>query len=827
MDKKLEEIIEFLDSDTETLNIKEKNFSEILMTGMKLAEQISQIKNISIDEVCNKLWEKIESIDGINEIVNSLEEIENSFGDILDSEWEYFFVDNIWVRLDSEQQNKKFPQLYNHIKNNRKNENMYVSQQNKIYRLLYGTNPEVLRKNYSIKTLIDYEINTNNYMDNPYNYEDYFETLEEKLDYITYDIKDIIPKFFEDATSDKQFELIKLLDKSLLSKSILSDMYGLETILDTIKFLTPEVLEEKIDFFLEKIDRYTNDKNKEYIENELLYVQQYLDGKRELTTISTDNLKSKFLDVSLIPELSDRYMQTKLCTEYVLRKDKYALSNDDFISCLYQALKKNKLKLYGFDENQILELEEIFEKGIWIDEEPDMDKYEKNVQEFSEMNESDFEEFIIDLQKIKNIAGKIPEKYCDYLIKQKLDLNSNMNKNLEKFFPIFKRSFEDKTDYILQSNNVEKQYIIYIGKLKELGAIENDEKINFLESSLFELNENDIFMINALFHECKHAEQHMHVQENLFPHNAREYIITKEKIIKEIEPSFYENNYTDMFEEIEARTIGVTRGRKYLQKIGINAKKNTKESYESQILNDVDRYNLNRYTRLDFEHKDRNLNEIFIEILKKDLSILKKYPVLLYEFNENGERKSRVEVLKRYEDAIKKVKINKESAETNGIKFFPTILKNHGGLKNSTYMKEIEQLQNYEPYNKVMEKYIDDIIEYGALQLFDKSKENKKIELSENETEKQKEENFNILLNRLNSFVENHPNQNINAKIKQSIKPFIEQKVNKDIQELQDIIEDVDVVMEREGDIIIGNIQRKENNKEVKEFENDVGHDMN
>ena len=260
----------------------------------------------------------------------------------------------------------------------------------------------MLRKNYSIKTLIDYEINTNNYMDNPYNYEDYFETLEEKLDYITYDIKDIIPKFFEDATSDKQFELIKLLDKSLLSKSILSDMYGLETILDTIKFLTPEVLEEKIDFFLEKIDRYTNDKNKEYIENELLYVQQYLDGKRELTTISTDNLKSKFLDVSLIPELSDRYMQTKLCTEYVLRKDKYALSNDDFISCLYQALKKNKLKLYGFDENQILELEEIFEKGIWIDEEPDMDKYEKNVQEFSEMNESDFEAFIIDVYAKSN-----------------------------------------------------------------------------------------------------------------------------------------------------------------------------------------------------------------------------------------------------------------------------------------------------------------------------------------------------------------------------------------------------------------------------------------
>ena len=206
---------------------------------------------------------------------------------------------------------------------------------------------------------------------------------------------------------------------------------------------------------------------------------------------------------------------------------------------------------------------------------------------------------------------------------------------------------------------------------------------------------------------------------------------------------------------------------------------------------------------------------------------MEKYPVLLYEFNENGERKSRAEVLKMYEDAIKEVKLNKENAEKNGIKFFPTILKNHGGLKNSTYMKEIEQLQNYEPYNKVMGKYIDDIIENGALQLFDKSKENKKIELSENETEEQKEENFNILLDRLSKFIENHPNQKINEKIKHSIKPFIEQKVNKDIQELQNIVEDVDVVMEREGDIIIGNIQRKENNKEERELKNDIGHDIN
>lgn len=785
-----------------------KRYPELLAVGLNKVKQASKEYNEEEKIICEMLWREVVNANAIDAITNNIEKIEDYFGDIADAKWEYLFVDNIWSRLDEAHQEQKMNSLIKHIDTKRKNENCFVSKDEKIVRFFYGTHVEVLRKNQSVDDIMNRLFNReNSYVTKKVDPLDYFSD-EDEIKYDRHNLIDIIPILFEDAKEEEQEKLLKDVKKNMF----FFNSYQPDFMLEILNNLQGPILEREINSLLKIVDLNTTDNNRSYVEEQLVCIYKYLGEDRKLDSISVERFDSIFNKMPAEPLSLEGEKKFKCYAEYVLENDKYAITNNDFVSHLYQALKTNKLELSGFSKEQILEIENVF-KVVEKEEMPDMAKYDKYVKNLSDMSDSEFDDFIGDLKKIKNQQLRMPEEYCDYLIKQKLNSNSYLNRNIDEFFPIFKRAFEDKTYYVLKENNMEKDYFINVSNSKDKSVYGEQDRngiINFQEEEVKNLSEKNLHMINTMFHECRHAVQFMHLEKH-YPYNAKEYTMIKEEIIREKNQDFYKKNYKFMFVEIDARIAGAKGQYKYLKKLGFSEKEIIEmdndgflECYKAKQIEELKKYDLNEHTK-SFEGSNRFVNEIFSEILKDNLYILKEYPVLLLEFKNNGERKPRTEILKAYEQAIDSVRKDKTTAVSSGIRLFPTILSDHSGFNPSTFMQEIDDLQDYEPSNNVIKRYVDDIVEYGALSLFEKSKGSRKIELSPDETEQQKEENFKALVSKLNSFSRNHPNQKINGKVLTAIESYIENEneISNEILSLERIDKAVTPMQRNEANTIM------------------------
>ena len=107
-------------------------------------------------------------------------------------------------------------------------------------------------------------------------------------------------------------------------------------------------------------------------------------------------------------------------------------------------------------------------------------------------------------------------------LQRKLNRNSILNQNLDNFFPIFKRVFEDKTLYELEKNKTKNYIIKFQGKgqfdgKSTLGNLNQDKKtITYNKEQLYKLDEKNASMLRTIFHEVHHAYQYKQVQDGTF-----------------------------------------------------------------------------------------------------------------------------------------------------------------------------------------------------------------------------------------------------------------------------------------------------------------------
>ena len=345
--------------------------------------------------------------------------------------------------------------------------------------------------------------------------------------------------------------------------------------------------------------------------------------------------------------------------EYLLANNDNSLIENDLSAQIF-----NFVNSISEDNTKIQKIKEIVELEKNKIELPDMGIYSKYIpQKYSDqievMDSLTFEHFCKDIKKLKVANGRIPEKYCDYLINQKLNNNSDINQNIDKYLPLLKRAFEDKSNYILEKNGITGYQIIFFeddGKGTQGYQNANARKIAYLEDNLRNLNVTNTHIINTMFHEIQHAIQAKNYGTTDFSLlNGLQYNMLKEEIIRKDDIVFYNRNYTRMYCEIEARLAGAKGQAEYLYYLGVPENQIIEDNkYDKILLKDC--YELRQ--KEEKENEDYAINKIgrdgnivsisekVSEILKKDPSWLEKYPILALEFNENGERKSTVEILK-------------------------------------------------------------------------------------------------------------------------------------------------------------------------------------
>ena len=519
----------------------------------------------------------------------------------------------------------------------------------------------------------------------------------------------------------------------------------------TIDILQPEFVEANIEYIIGNL----GDNTSEVVLSQLVgklsgeSIAKYKDRLKFNVSINTIGVCQKYLEYALTNKMDD------------IINDKFALQIIDLVDSLQN------------DGNQDYEnIKNILKEARSSIAYPNMEKYDQYVpanysENFEEMNFDDFDSFINELKIIKIINGKIPEKYCDYIIKQKLNKDSNLNQNLDKYLPMLKVAFQDKVKYLLEREGITGYKIDFFendGK-GTLGSHNHYNKIiDFLEENLIELDESNTHIINTAFHEVRHAVQAKDYRSTEFEKlNGDLYNMIKEEIIRRDDFTFYTINYSRMFCEIDARIAGAKGQSEYLKYLGISDDKIIESSGEKTITLkelfleckeiEIENQRLG-IKKVSSDGEIISVSQIASELIRKNPEWLKRYPVLSLEFNENGERKTSKELLA---DAIK---VQNENVQDIYRKMFESEMK--------VDLKDVsESLEYIEEILKNEGSKSETIKEFASLII--KNESIKSLEKADPESEE-----FKKTLEILKRIKEKNPDLEISKYIEEKLSVFSE-----------------------------------------------------
>lgn len=448
--------------------------------------------------------------------------------------------------------------------------------------------------------------------------------------------------------------------------------------------------------------------------------------------------------------------------ERMLKEDSYALTNNAYVSHLYQAAQKGKMEIFGFTKEQTERVLNVAKDLIPVEEKIDMSLYDSYVDGLEDMEHIMMEAFVEKLKAIKNKGQRIPEKYCDYLFKLKLEKKLPEG----KYDAIFERAYEDKAGYYLMKSGIDQRYVIHVSQEESenengivAGEATPDGAIYFNRDIVLGLSKYNLSSLYTLFHECQHAKQFAHIDNMI---SAKEYTMLKEYYVrKAFGQTYYEENYQYNHAEIDANVIANKEVARFMEGLGFSKNDYSligdgEENYKEEQKELIGRYNKDNNVRI-YNGVEVDINELFEQTLQIYPFLLDKYKVLQLEFNSDGKRKNRADLLLEYDRMLREIMQDKNSQEKSNISYMSTIMKSGHRTEPKILIEELEQLIDYEPANSKMEQYLNRIVETGALNLYMNAMEDGKVELGSDEINEDKEKNFIDLERKLMEFSAKHP----------------------------------------------------------------------
>lgn len=427
---------------------------------------------------------------------------------------------------------------------------------------------------------------------------------------------------------------------------------------------------EKIEKFFKKM---LSDKNQEYYIEDVIkdamwayadslegFLQDNMEGENKksiikqiisqmnivINVIANYNIKPAKKDfIDFLLKCADLYMSASPSNSEIMLSDAMDLLrqfsdnnqlSDEQKEKFGQIIQKIQSKIVrNFDE-----LDNIFNEFI-----------EKHIP-FSEKNRTGFLNYII---KLRNFEGILPEKYCDYFLVEALAnlpaLGERLKDPKNLFHLVLKRAFEDKSRYVLKAKGIEK-HIVRLFPINGVSArylAPSKQLVYGTKFSEFSIND-----INSLFHEPQHAYQCDKKEKGIIDSYTL-YRIRKEDVIKDENPEeFYTDNYTYMYEEIDARSAGEEGVMEFIWKIYdlLEVRQDYKQQgqaiHEDYIRKQEADMETGK-TKRNFMGKMMDVDRMFENIIARKTEILQQYPEFSIEFNKDGSKKNAITLLEEHE----------------------------------------------------------------------------------------------------------------------------------------------------------------------------------
>ena len=367
-----------------------------------------------------------------------------------------------------------------------------------------------------------------------------------------------------------------------------------------------------------------------------------------------DNFEWENLDISNKQELE------KLLFEYVMQIIEFEEKPSELV--------QNRAVIYFVDSvrkgNFSYINQNVFDNTFINIEEPDMSKYDVFIENGKSIPKESFENFVECISRLKLKNKRIPEKYYKYIIKE--SIYGHISK--EEYSFIIQRALEDFAYDYLNKNDIE-DFSFGFGNIDSDGFIEEEEKKIVLSDAFF-YNYNVIETIDSIFHEITHAIQYTK-KENLIGiddeclFNKSLYNILKEDIILTNEGLSYSENYSNLESEFNARIQSAIKTNNFLKELGfseIEIEILSQETIYDKIKKECNN-NENRNIKI-VDGKEKNINDILIELLNEHKDYMRLFPILNIEFeeDENGfiVKKSSSKIIEDYKSKINDVEFSKE-----------------------------------------------------------------------------------------------------------------------------------------------------------------------
>ena len=140
---------------------------------------------------------------------------------------------------------------------------------------------------------------------------------------------------------------------------------------------------------------------------------------------------------------------------------------------------------------------------------PNMDYFDDLINRQENIPEEKIKEFIQNVSLIKLKTGKIPEKYCNYLMKNfVLGIISK-----KEYGYMFKRLLTEIAYNYLEQNGVEDTLVYFQDMEKEYFAGFRKEYNSIIFNTKHFLKNDDLRKINTIFHESTHAIQNKFMEK--------------------------------------------------------------------------------------------------------------------------------------------------------------------------------------------------------------------------------------------------------------------------------------------------------------------------
>ena len=277
---------------------------------------------------------------------------------------------------------------------------------------------------------------------------------------------------------------------------------------------------------------------------------------------------------------------------------------------------------------------------------------------------------IVEVNLLKSICLNFLDSNNDTITLSSKDI-SFINKILTKFAECEKKILDQKYSssnlYKLDFNfeNLEPETYGYYqenNKNCKIRIASNTYKVG-QNYSKDEFAEKILLQLNTIIHEFNHFKQHLEMKsEEITDYGV--YRMSAENVIRHEYPHlYYKNNYYTVLIELESRLVG-------MRKIDnlINAMDGFEKSKEllknNTYISDKDHFIENIYLiapktidGAEYQEQEIFRNQQLDYIIRHKPEYLNKYPILKYKYNENGSKKS---ILELVNTLFESHKINKE-----------------------------------------------------------------------------------------------------------------------------------------------------------------------